>query len=382
MKILFLTDGIFPFQLGGMQKHSLVLAKLLAKEKNHLHIVHCGGENYNSNAFLELFDSDEREYVEETVVKFARTDPFPGHYIRENKMYSKNIYFEFEDSISSFDLIYAQGFTGWRFIKEKHKKKFDIPIFVNFHGLEMYQVAPSLRVKAEYTLFKNAVKWNLRNADFVYSFGGKIDAILIELGVAADKILLQSNGIEKKWLVNKVPKNNEIRKFVFIGRAERRKGIEELNKALHLLIADNIPFEFTFIGPIKPDLQIKDNRINYKGEIRDSEKIKEILKTQDCLVCPSHAEGMPTVILEAMACGLAIIATDVGAVQRQIQNNGILLEKPEIKALFMALTDIVNLADEQLAEYKENSLKLIQNKFLWEKVVAQKIEDFKSCLVV
>ena len=381
MKVLFLTDGIYPFQIGGMQKHSLILAKFLAKNQINVHLIHCGGDGYSNEAFFELFDEQEKMFIEETFVEFTKTDPFPGHYIRENKAYSRNAFLKMEDRLAEFDLIYAQGFSGWRFIKEKHKRKFNIPVFVNFHGLEMYQTAPNIRVRAEYTFFKNAVKWNLRNADFVYSFGGKIDAIMKLLEINSNRVLLQSNGIEKEWLLQSPLKNNAIRKFVFVGRAERRKGIEELNEALELLISSDSVFEFNFIGPIDKSQQLNDSRITYFGEIRDSDKIKEILREQDCLVCPSHAEGMPTVILEAMASGLAIIGTNVGAVERQIQGNGILLEKPDVTQLKYAIESIINLGEKELIQYKQRSLDLIQANFLWTKVVERKIQDFKKCMV-
>lgn len=381
MKVLFLTDGIYPFQIGGMQKHSIILAKLLAKSQIHVHLLHCGGDDYSPEKFKALFTDQEFLLISETVIKFPKTDPFPGHYIRENKAYSKNAFLELEDRINEFDLIYAQGFSGWRFIREKHKQKWSLPILVNFHGLEMYQTPPSYRVMAEYTLFKNAVKWNLRNADYVYSFGGKIDRILIDLGIKENEILQQSNGIAAHWLAARPTPNNEVKKFIFVGRAERRKGIEELNKALGLLIEMKTNFEFTFIGPIPEKQKIKNEHIKYLGEIRDTEQIKAALLNQDCLVCPSHAEGMPTVILEAMACGLAIIGTNVGAVERQIQGNGLLLDKPGVNALEEAMTSIAHLEDEFLTALKEKSLDLIARHFVWEKVVEQKINDFESCLV-
>jgi len=381
MKILFLTDGIFPFQLGGMQKHSLMLARQFADRGIEIHLVHCGGLNYSPEAFQDLFTADQRNYLTESFVKFPKTDPFPGHYIRENKAYSKNIYFELEDEIQSFDLIYAQGFTAWHFIKEKHKKQFNCPILVNFHGLEMFQTAPSLKVMAEYTLLKNAVKWNLRNADYVYSFGGQIDEIMTNLGVHPDRVLHHSNGVDETWS----NEDEEItighpRRFIFVGRAERRKGIEELNKVLEQLLKQEISFEFTFIGPIDEKLRIDAAQIKYLGEIREPEAIKAELHKQDCLVCPSHAEGMPTVLLEAMACGLAVIATNVGAVSRLVDDNGILIDKPEIKSLETAFKSIIDMEDDALRAFKQKSKQHIESTFYWPQIIDQKLVDFKSCI--
>jgi glycosyltransferase involved in cell wall biosynthesis len=169
--------------------------------------------------------------------------------------------------------------------------------------------------------------------------------------------------------------------LTFVGRNERRKGIKELNDALEMLLKrEDLSFVFNFIGPIPEDIQIKDERIIYHGEIRDSDAIKKILQHSDCLVCPSHSEGMPTVILEGMASGLAIIATDVGAVARQVKENGILLEKPDPEALKKAILDIIEMNVELLNSMKNKSIERIKNDFLWEVIADKKIAQFKKIL--
>jgi glycosyltransferase involved in cell wall biosynthesis len=382
VKILFLTDGIHPFQLGGMQKHSLILSRLLAERDVWIHLYHIGGEGYSKESFADNYGA-EMSYIKEFHIPFPKTDRLPGHYIRENKKYSELIYSAVKDKIDDFDLIYAQGFTGWHFIKQKKKGKISIPILVNFHGFEMYQKAASTKVKLEQQLFKKAIKFNVLNADGVYSFGGKLDLVLKKIGVAQDKILLQSNGIEESWLVNL--SSNEIRNqkrtLTFVGRNERRKGIEELNKSLAALVKrKDLSFVFNFIGPIPEEVKIKDDRIIYHGEIRDTDAIKEILQHSDCLVCPSHSEGMPTVILEGMASGLAIIATDVGAISRQMKENGILLESPDPKKLKLAILEIIQMNVEHLNKMKQNSIQRIEDHFLWEVIADKKITQFRRVL--
>ena len=235
----------------------------------------------------------------------------------------------------------------------------------------MFQKAPNLKVKAEHLLLRKAVKWNVRHADFVYSFGGRISEIIAKLGVQENRILLQSNGITHDWLVNAI-NTSGIRKFVFIGRFERRKGIEELNKALlELLWNKGLSFEFKFIGPIPEDRRLSDVRVNYYGEIREANEIQKILDDCDCLVCPSHSEGMPTVILEAMARGLAIIATKVGAVERMVRDNGILLEAPGVELIRDAIQSIL---------MKESSVRIVSEEFTWEKIVERKIADFEMAI--
>ena len=98
------------------------------------------------------------------------------------------------------------------------------------------------------------------------------------------------------------------------------------------------------MGPIDESKQIQDSKITYHGPIFDADKLKDILDSMDVLVCPSYSEGMPNVIMEGMARGCAIIATDVGAVSEMLSGtNGWLLntnskivselEKSMIKAI-------------------------------------------------
>ena len=84
--------------------------------------------------------------------------------------------------------------------------------------------------------------------------------------------------------------------------------------------------EFVFIGPIPKKKQLVFPWVQYRGSIVDSEELKAELDEGDVLVCPSYSEGMPTVILEAMARGLAIIGTDVGATRELVDDgNGHLI---------------------------------------------------------
>jgi glycosyltransferase involved in cell wall biosynthesis len=379
MKVLFLTDGIYPFKIGGMQKHSTILTDLLLKKGVAVTLVHPGGDTYKKEAFKELFGGSDA--IDEIRLHFPKRDPLPGHYIRENKEYSKQIYLKVQDRINEFDIIYAQGFTAWHFLKNKEKGRLMVPIFVNFHGYEMFQRPPSLRVRAEYVLFRKSVKWMVKTADYVYSFGSKIDDVLKAQGVKAEQLILQSNGIRKEWLRDEIS-SSEGMQFVFIGRHERRKGIEELNRALlELKRKKELQFSFHFIGPIPDEARISDRRLTYHGELRDAEKIKAVLDSSDCLVCPSHSEGMPTVILEAMARGLAIIGTNVGAVSRQIDGNGILLEQPLPLDLEEALIKMIQMEKSELDILKHRSLKLVEEKFLWEVIADQKIANFKKVLV-
>jgi glycosyltransferase involved in cell wall biosynthesis len=116
----------------------------------------------------------------------------------------------------------------------------------------------------------------------------------------------------------------------------------------------------------------------YHGPIQDEKKIQHILRDSDVLVCPSWSEGMPTVILEAMASGCAIIASDVGAISEQVNSeNGILIEPGNKKQIKQAIEKIIQMDNEQLLEMKRNSIQKIKDKFLWENVADKTIEEIR-----
>jgi glycosyltransferase involved in cell wall biosynthesis len=370
MKILLLTDGIFPFVMGGMQKHSYYLAKYLALNDCKVEIVHC-----SKGPLQELKNPAFKDWKLENVTFnsfiFPTLGRLPGHYVRENKKYSKSIFDAYFDKLNEFDFIYSQGLVAWEFLQNKENIK--TPIFSNLHGYEMFQKPPSFRVRLEYLLLKNIAKEVSLKSDFVFSFGGKISHILYKLGVPEDSILECSIGIEEKW-IDPIPQSiSDRRKFVFIGRNERRKGIIELNQALEMILKEK-DFEMHFIGPIPESSRITNPRVIYHGSIGEEEKIKKILNSCDVLLCPSHSEGMPTVIMEGMASSLAIIATDVGAIKEQVNSeNGWLLDQPNVSLIKDAIVDAILLSENNLLNKKEASLNKVRNNFLWSKVINKKI---------
>jgi len=376
MNILFLTDGITPYVTGGMQKHSFVLVKLLLQSKINVTLVHCGyiGQTQFNEDARNLFTDKERSFLKLIFIPFEYKGKLPGHYIYENKVYSKLIFKTFKNQLDQFDFIYSQGFTGWAFTKKQIRPK----LLVNFHGFEMFQKAPSKKVKLEHYLLRPFVKQICRQADYVFSFGGQIDQILKRLGIPDSKILDQSNGIERKW-IHTDSEVHETINFVFLGRNERRKGIVELTEALiNLKKRELFKFNFTFIGPIEKDVLLDFPQVKYTGEIKDQLKIQSLLRQQDVLVCPSHSEGMPTVILEAMANGLAIITTDVGASSKMIKHNGIILKNSKPSTIEEAILEICNLSANQLNDLKTNSLKHVESNFIWEKIAQKLISDLSK----
>ena len=384
MKIALLTDGIYPFVLGGMQKHSFYLAKYLAKMGVKVDLYHCVPFGKTFPDSLIGFSSTELQNINSFCFHFPKNHTFPGHYLYESKEYSSKL-FELFQKQEKVDFIYAQGFTAWSFVENKKDKVLLPPIGVNFHGVEMYQLAANFRNWFEQLFLRQPVKFILPNADVVFSLGGKLTSIQQQISKNQTRIKEIPIGIESAWLSPKTPANvfknkKEVRRFVFVGRYERRKGVEELTQVLKELKSDYF-FEFHFIGPIPEKKRMKSEQVFYHGQVKEVEKIKSILVKSDILISPSYAEGMPTVILEGMASHLAIIATDVGAVSRLVSaKNGWLIPAADKRALKKAIIEAINLDEKLLHEKKESSQCLVKEHFNWDTIIKTTIGAIESLI--
>lgn len=380
MQIALLTDGIAPYVIGGMQKHSFYLAKYFAKQGIYVDLYHFNTSDLAIEK-LEAFTTDEKKYINSIIINFPTSIRFPGHYVYNSYKHACLIFEHIKPHLKKYDFIYSKGFTGWKLINEKSKGNVTCcEVGVNFHGYEMFQIAPETKAKLQQLILKLFVKTISQKADIVFSYGGKITDIIKSIGVNPKQIIEIPSGVEKEFISNSIASHGAAYcKFVFLGRAERRKGISELNKVIHNLISQKLNFTFEFIGPIPDSMKIKHDSIKYHGEIRDAQKIKNILSQNDVLVCPSWSEGFPNVILEAMASGLAIIATDVGAISAMVSaKNGWLIKPMKAKELEVALTEAINSKD--LAAKKEYSLDLVKSTFNWDIIASKTINLIKNRL--
>jgi glycosyltransferase involved in cell wall biosynthesis len=381
MRILMLTDGVSPFVIGGMQKHSFYLAKHLLKNGVDLTLYHCvyGKDNTNINkklkSYLNVKDSMK---FQAKCFRFPKLRiSVPGHYVIESYLYSKKLYNEILNEKKDFDFIYAKGFSGWYSIRKKNK----LPkIGIQFHGLEMFQKASTFFNYLEKIILRNPVKYNLRNANFVFCYGAKIKDLHEKLGCKNDKIFLQHGGVSKEHIIrnDEIKKINDKIRFLFIGRNERRKGYIELRKALEIL-KDKKDFHFSFIGDIPESQKLISSKITYYGIIKNQEKYLNIIDENDVIVVPSISEGLPTVLIETMARGLVALATDVGAINEIVNNeNGYLIDHSNHLEIINKMEKIIELPKHKILEKKQKAREIINAKFDWENLSKELIKFIKE----
>jgi glycosyltransferase involved in cell wall biosynthesis len=380
MRIAILSDGVHPYVVGGMQRHTFYLCKYLSRNGIQVTLVHFNQSDRDIEK-LDIFTNEERQNIESIVIPFPASDGFPGHYVRASYRYSCLVFDRLKDRFNEFDFIYAKGFSAWKLLQEKQKTPGRFPpIGVKFHGYEMFQKQADFTSFLKSLLLRSPVRWISRHADYVFSYGSGITKIILKIGVPEYKIIELPAGIEASWITDKAPQTGKNTVFTYLGRYERRKGIEELNAVLRALKHSSGNFIFHFIGPFQASQMVQSDRIVYHGPITDNAGIMAILDETDFLVCPSWSEGMPNVILEAMARSCAIVASDVGVSDMVDEKNGFLIQPGNTEALRNALIKAMETDQEQLLIMKKASLDKIKSQFRYERIIDAFVQKINTII--
>jgi len=379
LKVALITDGIWPFVVGGMQKHSYYLCKYLTRNKIFVQLYHSTRTGIKPDLTGE-FSESELTYLEDFYIPYPGSGIFPGRYIRSSARYSRLIYAEFIKH-SGVDIVYVKGLSGLAFFNAKRRGALLPPVFLNVHGYEYYQKAATIKDKIAQLMLRPVFKKVNKCSDYIFSYGPPISTIIRKhIPNSGDKIIEVPAAIEGAFISEQILQACPVRKFVFIGRYERRKGISELFYAVRKL-AEKYVFEIHFIGPITRPNYMKNARYVFHGQVTDSNRIREILRNSEILVCPSYSEGMPNVILEGMASGCAIIATKVGAIPVEVdESNGWLIPPGSARALYNSLAVAITCDGHTLDRMRTSSVNKVKRHFTWDKIIVQIVEAFENAI--
>lgn len=139
----------------------------------------------------------------------------------------------------------------------------------------------------------------------------------------------------------------------YVGRVEEAKGMRDLLAALPGLLESNPHLRFMILGdgPLRTRLveageRIRPGAVIAPGRV-DSARIPGYLQSADLFVFPSHSEGLPQAVLEAMNCGLPVVATDVGGTSEAVRDGetGILVPAHDPERLALAVRSLASDAD-------------------------------------
>lgn len=194
-----------------------------------------------------------------------------------------------------------------------------------------------------------------------------------------NKVVYIPNGVDINLFHPKIKKENKKLSIVFLGRLETQKNLQNLLYALSFL---KFPYNAVFYGEGSERKKISSLAKKLGSPLKleypiDYEKVAKVLRLSDIFVLPSYTEGSPKILLEAMASGCAIVASDIPEISQILEDNkSAILCKPDSKNIFKAINLLKNFKIRQ--KIGRNARQLAENNYEIWKLLTLEVKILKS----
>lgn len=272
------------------------------------------------------------------------------------------------------------------------RKKYNIPLICSFRGSDINSY-PKYN-KLTYYLTKKVIL----ESDQITAVSNALKIVAEGIGKPKKEIQVVYNGCDSKMFSYNKKERLRIRKelrislkklvIIFVGSLVKSKGIFELLTAfiklnykytnLYLILIGNVP-DRTVLDKIISSNYIN-NKICLLGEIPQNE-IPYWLSASDIFVFPTYNEGLPNAIMEAMACGLPVVATEIGGIPEVVKDgeNGILIDKKNVKSIVHSLEKLIE-NKSMCRKMGEHGRITIEEKFSWNNSAKKLIEIYNKII--
>ncbi len=301
----------------------------------------------------------------------------------KNLLYSLLLNFKIDDLIRKYglDIVHLNCGPGGILLNKKPKARLICTVYHTYYQQQKYISGQ----KWKYLLY-SLEKRMYGNADKLIAVSEDTRNVLIQnYGVDSSKIELIHCGVDLK----RFKRDEKIQKFenslLFVGRLDKRKGIDFLIKALPL-VKKEIPNVKLFVIGSKKMPKNLENFIRKNGMEQDiellgfvQESLSEWYNHCQITTVPSVFEGLGIVALESMACGTPVVASDVDGLRSIIENNknGILVEYNNKEEL---ANQIVRLLKTPLLrkKFSKNGLKTVKEKFDMDRIALKTVKMYEN----
>jgi teichuronic acid biosynthesis glycosyltransferase TuaC len=231
-------------------------------------------------------------------------------------------------------------------------KALSVPVVAGGVGSDVHSIGHSISAMHTRTV--------LREADFLFTVSRDLCDRAVAMGASPKKARPIISGCD--WSVFHVRDHREARErlhinkdsktVVYVGRMDLKKGLRELVEAAVLLRPQRPDLQVYLVGE-GPDRPIVQKLIDCNKATRyvqtlapcTFDEVATWMAAADVFTLPSYMEGCPNVVLEALACGRPVVATNVGGIPEIMEDGcGQLIPPRDAHALARALASVLDRA--------------------------------------
>ena len=226
--------------------------------------------------------------------------------------------------------------------------RFGVPLVTTVHLGRLGSLPAAVRLPA--MVHERSVgRFILRRSERVIAVSSSVAAHLGDLGVDAGRVDVVPNGVDHdRFHPPTEARPDRPPTIVFVGRLIVNKGPALFVEALGTLAAAGHRFSASLVGdgPLRARLEQQvarlglGGRVSFSGEVTD---VADRLRAADILVRPSLTEGLPLAVIEAMACGACVLASDIPGNAELVTDaeSGLLFRPGDAGHLATRLTSLV-----------------------------------------
>jgi glycosyltransferase involved in cell wall biosynthesis len=381
-KLCVVTHTFLP-HVGGIERVVYEQCKrLMQKQFEPMVLTH---RNYTDKTYV--FDGIKVQCYDSVNIGFRLGIPYAIPQISSLKT--------FLETVKSNDLIHVHGHPYLSsLIAAKIAKRYSKPLVLTQHNTfieynNFWDTAENLNDIA-------IGKQTLKEADKIIVVSNATKNYVLSLGADPEKIRVLHNGVDLNRFKPLSGAKDEMRKKLDISsdacvvltvrRLVYKNGIDTLLESVEITVKKNPKLVFVVVGK-GPDFEEVKRKIvqlglqrNFRltGFVSDGE-LPFYYNCADFFVLPSKSgEGLPLVALEAMACGLPVIATNVGGTSEVMSEDyGKLVPPNSPDSLAEA---ILEFSSKELAVLKKDLRTMMEQRFSWDKNVEKLIEIYEELI--
>jgi glycosyltransferase involved in cell wall biosynthesis len=276
--------------------------------------------------------------------------------------------------------------------------KTSLPTIVTFHSpckrafQKAYRDAFDIRSLAEQLqsmlLYPFVESQILKISNKITAVSPNVRDELAAYGLDPQRITIVENAVDNNYFVPPTSKSTTNPYVLFVGILRSGKGVLDLVDIAKYVCEKrpDVRFLVCGIGHLSDSLKLKAQNFGllrnfeFLGYV-DRERILKLYQNAALLVQPSAHEGLSTVVLEAMSCGLPVVAYDIPGNSQVISSgtNGILVPPKSHKSMAHSILELLN-NDTQRKQIGKIARRTITERYSWDKISDKMITCYESLL--